>query len=75
MSNAPTIPEEFRLKGRSVISVQEAAKLLGISDRHVIDLIDEGKIRALDLGGQHGARRLYRIPVSAFQSFVASREC
>jgi excisionase family DNA binding protein len=49
---------------RVTLSVAEAAKALGISDRTVTTLISEGKIPNVKVGG----RRL--IPVDALREFV-----
>lgn len=49
----------------------EVADRLAVSEGHIIDLIDEGKLRAIDMGGQHeGGRRLWRIPVEAYEAFL-----
>jgi excisionase family DNA binding protein len=34
------------------ISVRDAAQILGVSEKRVIDLVDEGKITAYKIGGQ-----------------------
>lgn len=35
------------------ISVRDAAQLLGVSEKKIIDLVDEGKITAYKIGGQY----------------------
>lgn len=57
--------------GRKMLYVHEVAARLCISKRHVVDLIDEGKLRAINISGD--ARRHYRIPVEAYEAFLQSR--
>lgn len=54
-----------------MLYVHEVAARLCISKRHVVDLIDEGKLRAINISGD--ARRHYRIPVEAYEAFLQSR--
>lgn len=42
----PTDP----LNGRMAVSVPEAARLLGISERHARDLVSEGALEVIHLG-------------------------
>ncbi len=57
--------------GRTALYVFEVAQRLGISERHVIDLIEEGKLRALNIAGQNLTdRRFYRIPAEAYRDYV-----
>ena len=39
-------------KDRSVLYVREAAELLRVTEQHVIDLIAEGKLAAVDIAGR-----------------------
>jgi excisionase family DNA binding protein len=55
-------------EARAVLRVAECAEKLGVSREHIIDLIDEGKLRAIDVGG--GSRHFYRIPIEAFEDFL-----
>lgn len=57
--------------GRKVLYVAEVAERLEISQRHVLDLIEEGKIGAIDVGG--GIRKHWRIPVGEFEKFMKRR--
>jgi excisionase family DNA binding protein len=57
-----------------VLSVAEVAERLSVSDQHVLDLIDEGKLHALDVSGESvSGRRALRIPVKWYEDFVRSR--
>lgn len=56
---------------RKILAVAEVAMKLDVSERHVIDLIQEGKLRALNVGGDHASgRHCYRIPVEAYEAFI-----
>lgn len=66
--------ESLLFPGRSALRVAEVAERLQLSERHVHDLIDEGKLAALDLGGQHaGGRRRIRIPIEAYEALLRAR--
>ena len=49
-------------KDRSVLTVSEVAALWKVSDRHVVDLIEEGKLHAFDISG---ARDYFRVHMTA----------
>jgi len=49
-------------KDRTVLTVGEVAALWKVSDRHVVDLIEEGKLAAFDIAGR---RDYVRIPMTA----------
>ena len=57
--------------GRRVLYVGEVAERLRVTIQHVIDLIDEGKLNAVNMGG--AGRRHYRIPVEEYERFLRSR--
>ena len=57
--------------GRKMLYVAEVAERLQVTDRHVIDLIQEGKIGAIDVGG--GLRNFWRVPVTEFEKFLKKR--
>ncbi|QYM80262.1 hypothetical protein K0B96_06515 [Horticoccus luteus] len=56
--------------GRVSLRVEEVAVKLGITPQHVIDLIVEGKINALDVRGLGSSRATYRIPIESYRDFV-----
>lgn len=56
--------------GRISLRVDEAAKKLGITPQHVIDLIVEGKLNALDVRGLGSSRATYRIPIECYRDYV-----
>ncbi len=58
-------------KERKVLNVSEVAARLDVTDQHVHDLIEEGKLQAIDVGG--GGKRFWRIPREAYDQFLAAR--
>lgn len=64
-----------RFPGRSSLLVREVAEALGCDERHILDLITEGELIAVDIagGGNKTARRYLRIPVSAYDQFIKKR--
>jgi hypothetical protein len=70
--------------GRNVLMIHEVAKALNCTNQHVIDLIVEGQIVAVDIGGpaevianktasSKTARRCLRIPVASYDNFLRCR--
>ena len=56
-------------KDRSVLTVGEVAARWEVSDRHVVDLIEEGKLVAFDIAGK---RSYVRVPVDAIPQIAKS---
>ena len=56
--------------GRVSLRVDEVAQKLGITGQHVIDLILEGKLLAIDVRGAGASRACYRIPIEAYRDYV-----
>jgi len=54
-----------------VVKIEEAAFRLGISEQHVRDLIDEGRILAINIGGH--SRKFWRIAVGELERFKNER--
>lgn len=54
-----------------MLYVHEVASLLGATDQHVINLIDEGQLGAINIGG--AGRRFWRVPVTSYQEFLTRR--
>jgi hypothetical protein len=57
---------------RQVLYPFEVARKLRCTTNHVFDLIEEGKMRAINIAGGNNLteRRFLRIPVEAWESFV-----
>ncbi len=56
--------------GRTMLTLDEVRGKLGLSKQHVIDLIVEGKLQAIDVRSTGARRALYRIPVECYRDFV-----
>jgi len=54
------------------LTVHEAAGQLRVSLQQVRDLIEEGKLRAINVGT--GTRKFWRIPVDSFEAFKRKRD-
>lgn len=53
--------------------VADLARRWRTSEQHVIDLIDEGRLQAINIGGAHPAgRRFWRIPLESLRAFEAN---
>lgn len=56
---------------RNVLYVSEIAEKLDVTERHVINLIEEGKLRAINVGGENvSGRKFYRIPVDWWMEYL-----
>lgn len=56
---------------RRTLRVEEVCDKLRVSKQHVVNLIEEGRLRAVNVNGPGpGYRRLYRIPVEAYDAFL-----
>lgn len=66
-------------KERQVLRPHEVAAVLRVDVRHVYDLVEEGKLRAINIAGAKQAdgganktdRRFLRIPVESWQKYLA----
>jgi excisionase family DNA binding protein len=70
MEGGPAVKKTARQVARQnqyVFRVGEVARRLGCSDVHVIDLIEEGKIEAIDVGS--GGRKYWRVPREALERY------
>jgi len=61
-------PDLLFSKERSVLLVSEISKKLGLTDQHVLNLIEEGKLIALNVGG--GSRNFWRVPMEAYEKYL-----
>ncbi len=69
-----SIPASLRFdQGRIVLRVEEVAGRLKVTARHVVGLIETGRIQALNISSTGPAgRRRYRIPVESWECYVRS---
>lgn len=71
MSEQLMFPSLAFPKERRVLYVFEVAEMLRVTQRHVIDLIDEGKLKAVNIAGDNSTdRKFYRIPVESYDAFI-----
>lgn len=56
--------------GRQTITPDEIGAKLGVTTRHVLDLIEEGRISAIDLAGKGASRRFCKIPIESYRDFI-----
>jgi excisionase family DNA binding protein len=75
VDNAKTFPAQqldfgnlLFAKERTVLYVGEIAEKLEVTEQHVLDLIDEGKLGAVNVGGH--TRKFWRIPVKEYEKFL-----
>lgn len=54
-------------------SVKEVAARLGCSDRHAVELIRRGLLRAFEIG-LGSSRRTFRVRAEVLDQFIAARE-
>jgi excisionase family DNA binding protein len=60
--------------GRTVLTVNEVAAALRVTNAHVKNMVEEGKLIAVNSAGTGGgavaSRKHWRIPVGSFDQFV-----
>jgi excisionase family DNA binding protein len=56
--------------GRTVVNLKECAAKLGVTDQHILNLIELGELGAVDVGT--GKIRHYRIPVKEWEKYLAA---
>lgn len=59
-------------KDRQMLYAHEIAAKLRVNVRHVYDLIEEGKLRAINISGGNNLtdRRCLRVPVEAWNAYI-----
>ena len=57
---------------RKSLYVSEVAEGLEMTEQHVRDLIEEGKLGAVNIG--NGSRKFWRIPVAEYEKFLKQRQ-
>ena len=55
--------------GRTVLYVSEVAQKLDVSQQHILNLIEEGRLTALNVGATKG-RKFWRIPVESWAAYL-----
>ena len=59
--------------GRVTLKPEEIAERLGVTPKHIYDLIEEGEICAVDLAGKGALRRYPKIPLESYRDFIVAR--
>lgn len=61
--------------GRTRLMVMEVARALRINDKHVVSLINEGLLDAVEITGKgnKSSRGHWRVPVSAYDDYIRRR--
>lgn len=59
--------------GRTTLTVDEIAEKLGVTAKHVGDLIAENELQGVDAAGKDASRRCMRVPVESYRDFVTAR--
>ena len=67
-----SVRPHVKFPGRTTLYVHEIASALQITGRHVLDLISEGKIQAVNIAGKNNAtaREFWRVPVSEYDRYL-----
>lgn len=72
LGNGSYLVRPGRLVAAKMMTVQEAAGRLGVSENQVLKLIEEGRLEAIDVG-DGGKRKHWRVPLAAYEKFLADR--
>lgn len=69
---------QIAFPGRSLLLISEVSKALKCTNQHVIDLVEEGQLVAVDIAGpvadpSQKPRRCLRIPVGSYDNFLHAR--
>lgn len=59
--------------GRTVLTVAEIAERLNFTVQHILDLIAEGELTAINGAGKGASRSSMRVPIEAYRNFVVVR--
>jgi hypothetical protein len=78
-----TVLSHSLFPGRSTLKVAEVANALRVDDQHIFNLVEEGRLTAIDVRNgelttasklpKGSRRRWLRIPVSAYDAFIRAR--
>lgn len=61
----------LRIPKHGVLTVDEVSRHLRVTNRHVLNLIEEKQIKAFNIGGS--SRQFWRIPIANLHDFITSR--
>lgn len=67
----PDLPALVQFERRELLLVAEIAHTLRVSPQHVIDLIEEGWLQGINIGGKNcSARKFWRVPLINFERYL-----
>jgi hypothetical protein len=69
------IPQSLDFANRSSLRVDEIAAKLSMSPQHVVNLIEDGTLPAMDLKGSGSTRPMWRVSIDDYRRFIAARMC
>lgn len=59
--------------GRTVVTVAELAAKIGVTEQHIVNLIEAGELAGLDTGRKGLGRGWYRIPLESWHAWILGR--
>jgi excisionase family DNA binding protein len=65
--------ERNKRPAQGALTVSDVARRLRVSSQHVIDLIEQGMLHAVDMAGRGASRAWWRIPREALEQFKAQK--
>jgi hypothetical protein len=71
--NDHSIPPSMDFSGRTTLTLQEIADKWACTTQHVMNLIEDGSLGAIDIKGPGAKRNLWRVPIENYRQFVATR--
>lgn len=60
-------------EGHSILTVGQIADKLGYTSTHILNLVEEGELCAIDGKGKDVTRRNCRVAVEAYRAFIMKR--
>lgn len=60
--------------GRTALKPKEIAERLGCSEQHILNQIEAGALRALNIRGPHATKKNYmRVPVECYRDWIVKQ--
>ena len=60
-------------EGHTILTVDMIAAKLAFTSQHILNLVDDGSLVALDAKGAKATRRSCRIPLENYRAFIMAR--
>ena len=64
---------QLKNSNRAALTPKEAALLFGVSEEHIMALIEEGTLGAIDVAGRYASRRCWRLSTLGLIAFAQAR--